>query len=109
MTARKHLKQLVRERMRKIDLLFRYGGEEFVAILPGADLEEARRTAERLRTVVAAHRFTVDGASAPLQTTVSVGGAIFPDDARTPTGLFRHADGALYRAKEQGKNRVVFR
>lgn len=99
----------VRERMRKIDLLFRYGGEEFVLLLPGADLEEARRTAERLRSVVGAHRFAVDGPPMPLHVTVSLGGAIYPDDARTPTGLFRHADGAMYRAKEQGKNRVVFR
>ncbi len=103
------LAQEMRERMRKIDLLFRYGGEEFVLLLPGAEEEEARRTAERLRAVVETHRFDVDGAAAPLGVTVSIGGAIYPDDARTATGLFRHADGALYRAKEAGKNRVVFR
>ena len=47
----------VRGRMRKIDLMFRYGGEEFVLLLPGADLEEAQRTAERLRLVVSEQRF----------------------------------------------------
>ncbi len=100
--------QEVRERMRKIDLLFRYGGEEFVLLLPGADGEETRRTAERLRAVVSERRFEAEGAPAPLRVTVSLGGAIYPDDARTATGLFRHADNALYRAKEQGKNRVAF-
>ena len=103
------LAQEMHERMRKIDLLFRYGGEEFVLLLPGAEEEEARRTAERLRSVVEVRRFDVDGAPAPIGVTVSIGGAIYPDDARTATGLFRHADGALYAAKEAGKNRVVFR
>ena len=101
------LAQEMRDRMRKIDLLFRYGGEEFVLLLPGADAEEARRTAERLRAVVGERRFEVEGTPAPLRVTVSLGGAIYPDDARTATGLFRHADNSLYRAKEQGKNRVV--
>jgi diguanylate cyclase (GGDEF)-like protein len=103
------LAQEVRDRMRKIDLLFRYGGEEFVVLLPGAEEEEAKRTAERLRLVVREHAFEAEGAPAPLKVTLSVGGAVYPDDARTPTGLFRHADAALYAAKEQGKDRVVFR
>ncbi len=100
---------LVRDRMRKIDLMFRYGGEEFVLLLPGAEEEEARRTAERLRTIVAESQFPADGVPAPLAITVSIGYAIYPDDARTATGLFRHADGALYQAKAQGKNRVARR
>ena len=98
----------VRARMRKIDLIFRYGGEEFVLLLPGAEQLEARRTAERLRTVVNSVRFGVEGVPQPLHVTVSIGVAIYPDDARTASGLFKHADAALYRAKEQGKNRVVF-
>ncbi|UCE02178.1 MAG: GGDEF domain-containing protein [Candidatus Latescibacterota bacterium] len=98
----------VRARMRKIDLIFRYGGEEFVLILPGAQQLDARRTAERLRTVVSETRFEIEGVAAPVQVTVSVGVAVYPDDARTRSGIFKHADAALYRAKEQGKNRVVF-
>lgn len=98
----------VRARMRKIDLLFRYGGEEFVLLLPGAEQEEARRTAERLRAVVSEKRYAVDGAHEPLQVTVSIGVAIYPDDSRTHAGLFKHADAALYHAKEQGKNRVAY-
>jgi diguanylate cyclase (GGDEF)-like protein len=98
----------VRARMRKIDLLFRYGGEEFVLLLPGADLEEAQRTAERLRQVVAEQRFLPEGVAAPLRVTVSIGGAVYPDQSRTRTGLFNAADTALYRAKNEGKNRVAF-
>jgi diguanylate cyclase (GGDEF)-like protein len=98
----------VRARMRKIDLLFRYGGEEFVLLLPGADLEEAQRTAERLRLVVAEQRFLPEGVAAPLRVTVSIGGAVYPDQSRTRTGLFNAADTALYRAKNEGKNRVAF-
>lgn len=105
------LSQLAREvraRMRKIDLMFRYGGEEFVLLLPGADLEEAQRTAERLRAVAAEQRYTPETVTAPLRVTVSVGGAVYPDQSRTKTGLFNAADAALYRAKNEGKNRVAF-
>jgi diguanylate cyclase (GGDEF)-like protein len=105
------LSQLAREvraRMRKIDLMFRYGGEEFVLLLPGADLEEAQRTAERLRGVVADQRFLPEGVPSPLRVTVSVGGAVYPDQSRTKTGIFNAADTALYRAKQEGKNRVAF-
>ena len=105
------LSQLAREvraRMRKIDLMFRYGGEEFVLLLPGADLEEAQRTAERLRAVVAEQRYAPESAPAPLRVTVSVGGAVYPDQSRTKTGLFNAADAALYRAKGEGKNRIAF-
>lgn len=105
------LSQLAREvraRMRKIDLMFRYGGEEFVLLLPGADLEEAQRTAERLRAVVAEQRYAPESAPAPLRVTVSVGGAVYPDQSRTKTGLFNAADSALYRAKSEGKNRIAF-
>jgi diguanylate cyclase (GGDEF)-like protein len=105
------LAQLAREvrgRMRKIDLMFRYGGEEFVLLLPGADLEEAQRTAERLRLVVSEQRFLPEGVPTPLRVTVSIGGAVYPDQSRTKTGIFNAADTALYRAKHDGKNRVAF-
>jgi diguanylate cyclase (GGDEF)-like protein len=105
------LAQLAREvrgRMRKIDLMFRYGGEEFVLLLPGADLEEAQRTAERLRLLVSEQRFLAEGLPTPLRVTVSIGGAVYPDQSRTKTGIFNAADTALYRAKHEGKNRVAF-
>jgi diguanylate cyclase (GGDEF)-like protein len=99
--------QTVRRSLRKIDLLFRYGGEEFVVLLPGASVESARRTAERIRGIVArAEHATDDGRRAKV--TISIGGCIYPGHAQNEGQLFRVADKALYAAKEEGKNRVIF-
>jgi len=94
----------IKGHLRKIDYLFRYGGEEFVALLPGADREAAMRTAERIRGVVADN--VRIGDEKPV--TISVGGCIYPDDAKDEQELFRLADRALYRSKNEGKNRVTF-
>lgn len=99
--------QATRKHLRKIDLLFRYGGEEFIVILPGAKEESARRTAERIREVVERSEHPLHGGSR-IHVTVSIGASIYPDCAQNETQLFRMADRALYRAKEGGKNRVVF-
>jgi diguanylate cyclase (GGDEF)-like protein len=101
------LAQEVRSRMRKIDLLFRYGGEEFVVLLPGGEPEDAKRTAERLRQFVSEMQLDIEGAPQDLRVTVSVGTAVYPDQARTQSGIFKVADEAMYRAKRQGKNCVV--
>lgn len=105
------LSQLAKElqsKMRKIDLLFRYGGEEFVVLLPGAEQEETERTGERLRRIIDEMTVTLEGESATLPVTISVGAAVFPDQSRTQSGIFKAADEAMYRAKKQGKNRVAF-
>ena len=96
--------QEIKNHLRKIDYLFRFGGEEFVALLPGAEKESAMRTAERIRDVVAR---TVKAADSRY-ITISIGGSIYPDDAKDEEELFRRADRALYRAKREGKNRVIF-
>ncbi len=97
----------IKSHLRKIDLFIRFGGEEFIALLPGADREAAMRTAERLRDVVENTPYrTGDGTA--LKVTVSVGGSIFPDDARNQSELFRHADDSLLKAKREGRNRIVF-
>jgi diguanylate cyclase (GGDEF)-like protein len=99
--------QTVRKSLRKIDLLFRYGGEEFVVLLPGAGADSARRTAERIRGIVARSEHAIgDGRKAKV--TISIGGCIYPEHAQNESQLFRMADTALYAAKEEGKNRVVF-
>jgi diguanylate cyclase (GGDEF)-like protein len=99
--------QTVRKSLRKIDLLFRYGGEEFVVLLPGANVDSARRTAERIRGIVArAEHALEDGRR--IKVTVSIGGCIYPLHAQNESQLFRLADKALYAAKEEGKNRVIF-
>lgn len=99
--------ETVRKHLRKIDQMFRFGGEEFIALLPGAGREAAERTAERIREIVAGTKLTMEDGSA-LGITISVGGCIFPVDAGDEAELFRKADQAMYKAKREGKNRVSF-
>jgi two-component system cell cycle response regulator len=87
---------------RRYDAVGRYGGEEFLVVLPGCDLADACSQAERLRETIAGTPF--ESGSAPLRATISVGVSCAHDhDADT---LIREADEAMYRAKAQGRNRV---
>jgi diguanylate cyclase (GGDEF)-like protein len=99
--------QTVRKSLRKIDLLFRYGGEEFIVLLPGTGAESAQRTAERIRGIVARAEHPLDDGR-KVKVTISIGGCLYPQDAQNESHLLRMADKALYLAKEKGKNRVVF-
>ena len=91
--------------VRETDLPARFGGEEFVIVLPGARLANARRTAEAIRTAIA--ELEVTGARhEPISVTASFGVAEFPTYA-TPEALLAAADAALYQAKRAGKNRVA--
>ncbi|MDD3641912.1 MAG: GGDEF domain-containing protein [Candidatus Krumholzibacteria bacterium] len=99
--------QTIRLHLRKIDHLFRYGGEEFIVLLPGAGREPAERTAERIREVVAETRLELDEGRY-LGITITIGGCIYPVDAADELDLFRKADQAMIRAKREGKNRVSF-
>ncbi len=91
--------------LRRIDSVFRWGGEEFALILPGTDADEALQTADRLREMVSQQRVTLDDGN-DISVTVSVGAAIFPAHASGERELLRRADQALYRAKDEGRNRV---
>jgi diguanylate cyclase (GGDEF)-like protein len=96
----------MREVLRGDDLLARYGGDEFVAILPDADLAIAGEVAGRL--VAAIEVLTVDAPDgAPVRGSASVGLAVFPEHASEPRDLFLFADSMMYRAKADGKNRVA--
>jgi diguanylate cyclase (GGDEF)-like protein len=97
---------LIRRNLRKIDLPFRYGGEEFVILLPGTAQKEAIHTAERLRSVIEGNKDFRDHHDIVRPITVSIGIAVFPDDATSDEGLFICADKAMYKAKKLGKNRV---
>jgi diguanylate cyclase (GGDEF)-like protein len=90
---------------RKVDTVGRYGGEEFAALLPKTTAQQAGKIAERLRKVVERHPFGPDGVVIPV--TLSIGVASAPADATGPDHLVSVADKALYRAKEQGRNRTV--
>lgn len=92
--------------LRGMDSLGRYGGEEFLAILPECDAESAVRVAERLRTMVAAT--PIDAAGRSLEITISVGVALdAPAEGGALEGAIARADRALYEAKHAGRNRVV--
>jgi len=99
---------LMRSNLRKIDLPFRYGGEEFTVLLPGTAETEAIRTAERLRAMIEGYDEFLDQQGKERRMTVSIGAAVFPEQARTEEELFSRADAALYLAKRKGKNRVEF-
>jgi two-component system, cell cycle response regulator len=102
----REMAQLLRETLRTVDSLGRYGGEEFVAVLPHTGPEEARQTAERIRYQVQQRRF--HAGESEVRISVSVGMATCPAPGiDTPEALLREADKALYRAKEAGRNRVA--
>ncbi|MCA9555431.1 MAG: GGDEF domain-containing protein, partial [Myxococcales bacterium] len=90
--------RLLRTSCRDMDLACRFGGEEFVVILPDCTREDAARRAEAFREKVA---------NTALEITVSVGVAEFPGDGHSWEMVLRRADDALYQAKRTGRNRVV--
>ena len=90
--------------LRQEDLLGRFGGEEFVVLLPGADQAQALATAERLRHGVAANPMVTE--SGRVTQTISIGVATAPQDGVTLESLIGNADDALYAAKRAGRNRV---
>jgi two-component system, cell cycle response regulator len=98
--------RIIRQTAREIDMVGRYGGEEFIALLPGTDEEAACAFAERVRARVEENVFR-DGAT-EVRMTMSAGVASFPGEGiDTPEVLLKAADAALYEAKESGRNRVV--
>ena len=91
--------------LRKADVLARFGGEEFVILLPNVTARGAVESAERLRESVAAA--TIHPGGPRKRVTVSIGAALFPADAADSESLLKAADEALYEAKHLGRNRVV--
>jgi two-component system cell cycle response regulator len=95
---------LLQETVRDVDLAGRWGGEEFVLILPGTDLAGGAQVAERIRESLA-RRVVLAGDRTPITVTASFGVAAIPP-AKTASELFAAADAAMYEAKRGGKNRV---
>lgn len=90
---------------REGDVALRYGGEEFLILLPGATTDNAAALAERIRRSI--RNLVIDSAGAKLRLTISIGVACFPEHhADAPEGLIALADAALYQAKKAGRDRV---
>jgi diguanylate cyclase (GGDEF)-like protein len=92
-------------RVRREELLARYGGEEFAAVLPEADLSGARTFAEQVRRLVGDQMFEYEGDTFPV--TISVGVATVEGEDIDVSTFIKRADDLLYRAKREGRNRVI--
>ena len=104
-TVLQQLAVILRNAARAEDMVFRYGGEEFAAILNNASLKIALQIAERIRAQVEMHAFEWEGQTIPL--TLSIGVAIATGKELDGMALIQAADAALYQAKKSGRNRVV--
>jgi diguanylate cyclase (GGDEF)-like protein len=98
----RQVSSLFHQQLRKIDVVCRYGGEEFGILLTQTDAHHALNVAEKLRKLVASWQFP----GVPRTVTISAGAAAFPDHGTTRDELVKAADAALYAAKQAGRNRV---
>lgn len=96
----------LRQNLRAVDLACRIGGEEFIVLMPDTELDFAEQIAERLRRCIADKPFSTPEGD-PLSITASAGLATVESRDDTPEALFKRVDQALYRAKRDGRNRVV--
>jgi diguanylate cyclase (GGDEF)-like protein len=98
----KEVAQRIAQAVRTYDIVGRYGGEEFLIVLPGCDNDKIRETAERIRIAVAGR--LIEFAGSKMSTTVSIGGAVAPKSEISLREIVIRADAALYRAKAAGRN-----
>jgi two-component system cell cycle response regulator len=97
----------LRATVRGADLACRFGGEEFVLVMPDTDAETASAIAERLRVIIETAPFLVQGSSTALTITASMGVAVLDPGGETADSLLKRADTALYQAKRNGRNQVA--
>jgi diguanylate cyclase (GGDEF)-like protein len=102
--ALRDIARVITASCREIDLVAKYGGDEFALLLPQTGLEGALRLGDRMLKAI--RRFKFDGVT-PGLLTCSVGVAVYPDDARTVETLIERSDAALYLAKSRGKNSIM--
>jgi diguanylate cyclase (GGDEF)-like protein len=96
---------LVKSIIRKEDIFCRYGGEEFVILLPATDAKTAYELAERIRTTFESHKFDIQGHQ--IKQTLSIGVSQLNPRMTTPDSLLEDADKKLYQSKTGGRNRVT--
>jgi len=99
--------RLLRRTLRSTDVPVRYGGDEFVVLLPETSRDQAVEVAKRLHDEIAAFAFLASEAPAPTRLTASFGVAAFPDDGQNPDELIRRADEAMYRVKAGSRDGVA--
>jgi two-component system cell cycle response regulator len=97
----------IRKSIRGIDLACRFGGEEFVIVMPETDMAVATIVAERLRRRIASEAFSIQQGSGAIEVTISIGIATLDATDDNANSILKRADQALYRAKRDGRNRVV--
>ena len=100
-----HLVRCIREQLRGSDVMARFGGDEFIVLLPETNNKGALEMAERIRKAVEVSRFDVR--SGDTNITVSLGVASYPEDGGNLDVILDKADKAMYRAKQRGRNKVV--
>jgi len=100
----RQLASAIQTEVRTTDVAARYGGDEFIVLLPETPAKGALEVAERIRTAISGMPLAIEGES--VSSTVSVGVACFPEDGRSLDTLAARADRALYMAKQQGRNKV---
>ena len=100
----RNVTRIIQDNIREIDIIGRYGGEEFCVILPDADSSGAQYVAERMRQAV--EKSVVKAYDTKVRLTISIGIACYPGDGKKLTELIDKADWALYRAKKMGRNKV---
>ena len=101
----KQFAKILKEELREVDTIIRYGGDEYVILLLGTNTRVGVAVAERIRNRIAASVFEVDGHSIKL--TCSLGVACYPEHGRTKEKLLRLADETMYQSKRRGKNLVM--
>lgn len=107
----KTVAKTIKKELREEDIASRYGGEEFIFLLPHTNLDEAKVVAERLRSKVEKKKINIEEYNIEgikeISVTISIGVSEFQKTDKTPEALYKNADLALYQAKEGGRNRVV--
>jgi two-component system, cell cycle response regulator len=96
----------LRKSIRGIDLACRYGGEEFVVVMPDTEIAVGATVAERIRRRIATEPFTIRNGAGAIDVTISIGIATLADANDQPGAILKRADDALFRAKRDGRNRV---